>query len=84
MIALNQIIKYEGRYYAYYHGLPPREIQPHLWSTSVAVSDDLIHWEKYPGNPILEENQSSGILLIDGKEIRMYSMHPEVCVHLTR
>lgn len=82
MIALNQVIRYEGHYYAFYHGIPPREIQPHLWSTSVAVSDDLIHWEKYPGNPILQENQSSGIVFIDGKDIRMYSMHPEVRVHL--
>ncbi len=84
MIALNQVIKYEGRYFSYYHGLEAEETKPRLWNTNVAVSEDLIHWEKFPENPILEENQSSGIVLIDGKEIRMYSMHPEVRVHLTR
>lgn len=77
MIALNQIIKYAGRYYAYYHGLRSDK-RPDEWNTNVAVSEDLIHWEKYAGNPIIQQNKSSGILLIDGKEIRMYTMHPEV------
>ena len=83
MIALNQVIRYEGRYYAYYHGLRSDQ-RPDEWNTNVAVSEDLIHWEKYPGNPIVGENRSSGIILIDGKEIRLYTMHPEVWVHLKR
>ena len=56
-IAMNQVIKYQGRYYAYYHGTP----NPAIWSSNLATSTDLIHWEKYPGNPLrpLSENKSS-------------------------
>jgi beta-1,2-mannobiose phosphorylase / 1,2-beta-oligomannan phosphorylase len=52
----------------------------------VAVSDDLIHWTKYEGNPIfpLEENKSSGILVHDGKQFRMYTMHDQVHVHFPK
>jgi hypothetical protein len=52
-------------------------------STNVATSADLIHWEKYPGNPLLpiEENKSSGILAHDGERYRLYTMHPEVYLH---
>jgi beta-1,2-mannobiose phosphorylase / 1,2-beta-oligomannan phosphorylase len=83
LIALNQIIKYQGRYYAYYHGAPAEPV-PRTWSTHVAVSEDLIQWTKYPGNPILpvEENKSSGILVHDGDRFRLYTMHDEVHLHL--
>lgn len=83
MIALNQIIKHKGRYYAYYHGSPAAE-NPRLWCTCVATSRDLIHWEKYPGNPLLplEENKSSGILVPDGASYRLYTMHDEVHLHV--
>ncbi len=84
-IALNQIVKYGGRYYAYYHGLG-RGASPRGWCTAVATSTDLIHWEKYPGNPLfpLKENKSSGILVHDGKQFRLYTMHNEVHVHFPR
>lgn len=78
-LAVNQIVQYEGKYYAYYHGTAFEDWQE--WSTNVAISDDLIHWEKYAGNPIMEENKSSGILVHDGEQFRLYTMHPEVCVH---
>lgn len=80
MLALNQIVKYDGRYYAYYHGTGPLN-GPDDWTTNVAVSDDLIHWKKYPANPILGDNKSSGFLVHDGATFRMYTMHPAVCVH---
>jgi len=83
MVALDQIVKHEGRYYAYYHGLIPRT-DPQQWTSDVAVSSDLIHWEKHPGNPILEPDQSSPVLVHDGTQFRLYSMHPAVCVHLPR
>jgi predicted GH43/DUF377 family glycosyl hydrolase len=50
MIALNQIVKHKGRYYAYYHGSAKTGPNAKLWSTAIATSTDLIHWEKYAGN----------------------------------
>ncbi len=82
MVAFNQIIRHDGRYYAYYHGTGTQD-KPRYWTTNVAVSIDLIHWKKYPGNPLLpeRENKSSGILVHDGQQYRLYTMHPEVQVH---
>jgi beta-1,2-mannobiose phosphorylase / 1,2-beta-oligomannan phosphorylase len=78
-VAVNQVIKYKDKYYAYYHGTAFEDW--HEWSTNVAVSDDLKSWEKYTGNPIARENKSSGILVDDGSQYRLYTMHPEVCLH---
>ncbi len=80
-IAVNQILKYGGRYYAYYHGSGNE--RPQLWSTNVAVSKDLVHWTKYKDNPLLPitDNKSSGILVDDGKQFRLYTMHDKVEVH---
>jgi predicted GH43/DUF377 family glycosyl hydrolase len=85
-IALNQIVKHKGRYYAYYHGSAKAGPKKGLWSTALATSTDLIHWEKYPANPLrpVEENKSSGILVPDGSKFRLYTMHPEVNLHLPR
>jgi sucrose-6-phosphate hydrolase SacC (GH32 family) len=84
LIALNQILKHKGRYYAYYHGSAKTGPNARLWSTCVATSTDLIHWVKYPGNPLqpVAENKSSGILVPDGKRFRLYTMHPAVNLHL--
>jgi predicted GH43/DUF377 family glycosyl hydrolase len=75
-VAFNQIIKYNGRYYAYYHASAFKDWRE--WSTNVAVSEDLVHWEKYSGNPIIGDDKSSGILVNDGSQYRMYTMHPDV------
>ena len=85
MIALNQIIKHDERYYAYYHGSGTLQ-KPRLWTTNVAVSTDLVHWKKFAGNPLLpeRENKSSGIVVQDGKQFRLYTMHPEVNVHFAK
>ncbi len=84
LIALNQIIKHKGRYYAYYHGSAKTGPKAKLWSTCVATSTDLRNWEKYPGNPLqpAEQNKSSGIVVHDGKSFRLYTMHPAVYLHL--
>jgi hypothetical protein len=84
MIALNQVIRHDGRYYAYYHG-SGTPAKPRLWTTNVAVSTDLVRWKKYPGNPLLpeRENKSSGIVVFDGREYRLYTMHDRVDVHLS-
>jgi beta-1,2-mannobiose phosphorylase / 1,2-beta-oligomannan phosphorylase len=86
MIALNQVIKQGGHFYGYYHGAAKRAAgSATLWSTAAAMSDDLIHWKKYPGNPLLpvSQNKSSGILVHDGQKLRLYTMHNQVDAHLT-
>ena len=78
-VALNQIIKYNGKYYAYYHASGDWDYA--TWSSNVAVSDDLIHWKKYKNNPIVEGDYSSPIVVHDGKQYRLYTMHPDVRVY---
>ena len=84
LIALNQIVKYKGRYYACYHGAENRD-GPDLWTSNLATSPDLIHWKKYSGNPLLpiERNESSNILVHDGDRWRMYTMHDQVRVYFS-
>ncbi|MBI1178564.1 glycosylase [bacterium] len=77
-LALNQVIRYRGHFYGIYHGTDRKDWG--RWSTNIAVSDDLIHWRKYPHNPIVEDNRSSGIIIQDGDNLRLYTMHPDVCV----
>ncbi len=75
-VALNQIIKRDGVYYAYYHANAHRPWKD--WTSCVARSRDLIRWEKYAGNPIVENNSSSPILVTGPDGDRLYTMHPEV------
>jgi predicted GH43/DUF377 family glycosyl hydrolase len=79
-IALNQIVKHDGRYYALYHGTDDRD-QPALWTSNLAVSDDLRTWKKYSGNPLFpkEANRSSNIVVpIGPNTYRLYTMHDRV------
>lgn len=78
-VAVNQIIKHKGFYYAYYHGTAFEDWRD--WTMNVAVSEDLVHWKKFDKNPILRDNKSSGITVHDGERFRFYTMHPEVRVH---
>ena len=48
----------------------------------MAVSSDLVHWEKYPGNPIVEGDHSSPILVPDRDKYRLYTMHDQVWIYL--
>lgn len=82
-IALNQIIRIGDRYYAIYHGNADEKWQG-PWTTCIAVSDDLIRWTKYAGNPIIQTNDSSGQLVHDGNQFRLYTMHPDVKVFFSR
>ena len=75
-VAVNQVIKRDGVYYAFYHANAHRPWKD--WTTNVARSRDLVHWEKYPGNPIIQNNCSSAILVPTPKGDRLYTMHPEV------
>lgn len=80
LIAMNQLFKYKGRYYASIHG---SKAGSKLWANGIAVSDDLRNWQKYSGNPLrpISENKSSGLFIHDGKQFRFYTMHDRVHVH---
>jgi len=80
-IALNQIFQYQGKYYASLHGAADIR-DPKLWASGIAVSDDLIHWKKFP-KPLrpVQENKSSGLFLFDDNRIRFYTMHDHVDLH---
>lgn len=82
MVALNQVIKDGDTYYAMYHGTGTPQA-PRLWCPCVARSTDLVHWTKLSGNPLfpISENKSSGILVHDGTEWRLYTMHGRVDLH---
>lgn len=77
-VALNQIIKRDGVYYAFYHANAARPWKD--WTSCIARSRDLIHWEKYAGNPIVKDNCSSPILVNTPEGDRLYTMHPAVRV----
>jgi hypothetical protein len=82
-VALNQVVRYRGRYYGVYHANADREWKG-PWTTCLAASDDLVRWEKYPGNPVIRTDDSSGILVHDGQRLRLYTMHPAVKLWLPR
>ena len=77
-VAMDCIVKYNGRYYGYYHASALKEWGE--WTSDVAMSEDLIHWKKYPKNPIVGANKSSPIVIDDGNGFRLYTMHPAVYV----
>lgn len=86
-IAVNQVVRHNNRYYLYYHAnadLGWAAKGPTPWSSNVAVSEDLIHWKKYPGNPIVDGDHSSPITVFDGKRTRLYTMHPDVRLYYPR
>lgn len=80
LIAMNQVFKHQGRYYASIHGSVAGS---KLWANGIAVSDDLRTWKKYAGNPLrpISENKSSGLFIHDGKQFRFYTMHDQVHLH---
>ena len=78
-VAVNQIIKRDGVYYTFYHASAHRPWKD--WTSNVARSTDLVHWEKYPGNPIVQSNCSSPILVSGPQGGRLYTMHPGVKVY---
>jgi hypothetical protein len=77
-VAMNQIIKRDGVYYAFYHANASKPWKD--WTTCIARSRDLVHWEKYQGNPIIASNCSSAVLVSTPEGDRLYTMHPDVKV----
>jgi beta-1,2-mannobiose phosphorylase / 1,2-beta-oligomannan phosphorylase len=82
LVAMNQVVKRDGVYYGFYHANAPKPAKD--WTTNVARSRDMIHWEKYKGNPIIDSNCSSGILVEGPAGRRFYTMHPEVRVFVNK
>lgn len=82
-VAMNQVLKYQGQYYAYYHASDSD--QPgRKWSSCIARSADLVTWHKYDKNPILRDNKSSNIVVDDGQgRFRLYTMHDVVQAHFS-
>ncbi|WP_018616859.1 hypothetical protein [Segetibacter koreensis] len=83
-VAANQVVKYKGRYYLYYHASSNPMSSSIVWTSNVAMSTDLIHWIKYPKNPIIQGDHSSPIIVSDTKGYRLYSMHPQVFLYLNK
>jgi beta-1,2-mannobiose phosphorylase / 1,2-beta-oligomannan phosphorylase len=75
-VAMNQVVKRDGVYYAFYHANAHRPWKD--WTTNLARSRDLVHWEKYPGNPIIQNNCSSAVVVRTPDGDRLYTMHPDV------
>lgn len=76
-VAIDQIVKRGGVYYAFYHANSHKPWTAD-WTTCLARSDDLVHWEKYPGNPLIRNNSSSSVLVDTDDGPRLYTSHPEV------
>jgi len=77
-VAVNQVVRRDGVYYLFYHALADPAVRD--WTTNIARSKDLVHWEKYPGNPIIGDNCSSAVLVPTPEGDRLYTMHPDVKV----
>lgn len=87
-VASNQIVKFKDKYYMYYHGSSdPGWDKPgaaSIWTSNVAMSADLINWTKYPGNPIVEGDHSSPIMVSVNSVYRLYTMHPDVRLYFSK
>ncbi|MFM8735298.1 MAG: hypothetical protein ACKOC8_08910, partial [Pirellulales bacterium] len=85
-VAIDQVVRFGGRYYAYYHASPDPERR--TWQTCLASSADLVHWEKWVGNPLLpvdpgHPKRSSATVIHDGTRLRLYTTHPDVRVRFS-
>jgi hypothetical protein len=78
LVALDQIIKFGNAYFAFYHGSGSGAAIPRTWNTNIARSTDLVHWKKYAGNPLVNDNKSSGIVVPIDCGFRLYTMHGQV------
>jgi hypothetical protein len=73
-------VKHDGRYYALYHGTDDCD-QPALWTSNLAVSDNLRTWTKFSDNPLFPKSadRSSNVLVpIGDGQFRLYTMHGRV------
>ena len=79
MIAMNQVIRVGDIYIAVLHGTSTPN-KPRQWCTYLAISRDLTHWTKDVRGPLrpVSENKSSGQLVHDGQQWRLYTKHDKV------
>jgi hypothetical protein len=84
MIAMNQLQQVGGRYLAVLHGTGDSE-KPRRWVPFLAESEDLLTWRR-AGQPLrpISENRSSGMLIHDGVEWRLYTTHDRVDLYRPR
>jgi len=68
-VACDQIIKYDGKYYMYYHATAHDPWDD--WCYCIAVSEDLIHWTKYGENPLSYDGDAP-ILVDNGHELSLF------------
>ncbi|HPR11751.1 MAG TPA: hypothetical protein PLV06_05150 [Bacteroidales bacterium] len=84
-VACNQVIEFRGRYYMYYHGTSDAGwADPgaaSIWTSNVAMSSDLVTWTKYSGNPVVEGDHSSPVMVYDGSDYRLYTTHDKVWLY---
>ena len=82
MIALNQVVRIGDQYVAVLHG-SSGEGMPKLWTTYFATSTDLKSWTKETRSPVFPAaaNRSSGQLVYDGRQWRLYTFHDRVELH---
>lgn len=75
-VAMSQVVKYHGRYYAYYNG----QGLFGSWTTSIATSTDRVHWQKYADNPVLplQSGATSALLIAAPDGLRLYAMNHRV------
>lgn len=81
MIAMNQIVQIGDRYIAIMHGTGTPQ-KPRKWCTYFVESRDLLNWTKSARGPVLpiEDNKSSGVLVHDGTNWRLHTMHSQIDV----
>ena len=85
-VAVDQVVRFDGRWFAYYHASP--DPGRTTWQTCLATSPDLVHWEKWVGNPVLpvdpaHPKRSSATVIHDGERLRLYTTHPDVRVRFS-
>ena len=82
MIALNQIVKYRGQYFAFYHGSGRAAAHPHLEYRRGPLATTWCTGRNIPAIRSSQGDRSSGIVVFDGRRLRLYTMHPQVDVYL--
>jgi len=65
-VAPDSLIKLNGQYYLFYHACGGR------WQSGLATSQDLIHWNRHPGNPIVPEPSP---VLVDAPDRYLLYVH---------
>ena len=65
------LIEHNGKYYMYYNA---KNLENGNWreQTGVAFSDDMFHWERYPGNPVVPVTDGAWDSIFASDPVVMY------------